>query len=100
MSIDERYNNLLNKIVNDINGSGLPMCCIKDILQGLFVEAQQKYNYKIQIVQQSDLESKTSMDPITRPSEDLPAEEMAAQSAEPEAATAETVPTGKEDPHA
>lgn len=96
MSIDERYNNLVNKLVRDINTSGLPICCIKDILQGLYTEAQQKYNYQIQ---QAAAKS-------PQPSADLPPEPAeveataAAQSAEPEAATAETAPTGKEEPHA
>lgn len=91
MSIDEQYNNLVNKLVRDINTSGLPICCIKDILQGLYTEAQQKYNYQIQ---QTAAKS-------PQPSSDIPPEpaEMEEGTATQEA-EAETAPTGKEAPHA
>lgn len=84
MAINELYDNLCNRIVMDINASGLPLCCIKDILQGLYLEAQQKYAYQVQVERQAR----------------KAAESAAAQPAEPEAATAETAPAGKEAPHA
>lgn len=84
MTTNELYDNLCNRIVMDINASGLPLCCIKDILQGLYLEAQQKYAYQVQVERQAR----------------KAAESAAAQPAEAEAATAETAPTGKEVPHA
>ena len=84
MEPNATYDDLCNTIADAINASGLPLCCIKDILQGLYLEAQQKYAYQVQVERQA---RKT-------------AESAAAQPAEPEAATAETAPTGKEAPHA
>lgn len=78
------YNDLETTIVGAMNRSGLPICCIKDILQGLYLEARQKYAYQVQVERQAR----------------KAAESAAAQPAEPEAATAETAPTGKEAPHA
>lgn len=84
MEPNATYDDLCNTITDAINASGLPLCCIKDILQGLYLEAQQKYAYQVQVERQARKAAAAA----------------AAQSAEPEAATAETVPTGKEDPHA
>lgn len=81
MEPNATYDDLCNTITDAINASGLPLCCIKDILQGLFLEAQQKYAYQVQVERQAR----------------KAAESAAAQPAEPEAATA---PTGKEAPHA
>ena len=84
MEPNATYDDLCNTITDAINASGLPLCCIKDILQGLYLEAQQKYVYQVQVERQAR----------------KAAESAAAQPAEPEAATAETAPTGKEAPHA
>lgn len=84
MEPNATYDDLCNTIADAINASGLPLCCIKDILQGLYLEAQQKYAYQVQAERQAR----------------KAAESAAAQPAEPEAATAETAPTGKEAPHA
>lgn len=83
MEPNATYDDLCNTITDAINASGLPLCCIKDILQGLYLEAQQKYAYQVQVERQA-----------------RKAAAAAAQSAEPEAATTETAPTGKEEPHA
>ena len=45
------YNNLCNTIADAINSSGLPMCCIRDILRGLYEEAQQKFTLAVQEAQ-------------------------------------------------
>lgn len=84
MEPNATYDDLCNTITDAINASGLPLCCIKDILQGLYLEAQQKYAYQVQVERQARKAAAAA----------------AAQSAEPEAATAETAPTGKEAPHA
>lgn len=84
MEPNATYDDLCNTITDAINASGLPLCCIKDILQGLYLEAQQKYAYQVQVERQARKAAAAA----------------AAQSAEPEAATAETEPTGKEAPHA
>lgn len=84
MEPNATYDDLCNTITDAINASGLPLCCIKDILQGLYLEAQQKYAYQVQVERQARKAAAAA----------------AAQSAEPEAATAETAPTGKEEPHA
>ena len=84
MEPNATYDDLCNTITDAINTSGLPLCCIKDILQGLYLEAQQKYAYQVQVERQARKAAAAA----------------AAQSAEPEAATAETAPTGKEAPHA
>lgn len=89
MEPNATYDDLCNTITDAINASGLPLCCIKDILQGLYLEAQQKYAYQVQVERQA-----------RKAAESAAAQPAAAQPAEPEAATAETAPTGKEAPHA
>lgn len=89
MEPNATYDDLCNTIADAINASGLPLCCIKDILQGLYLEAQQKYAYQVQVERQA-----------RKAAESAAAQPAAAQPAEPEAATAETAPTGKEAPHA
>lgn len=84
MEPNATYDDLCSTITEAINASGLPLCCIKDILQGLYLEAQQKYAYQVQVERQARKAATAA----------------AAQSAEPEAATAEAAPTGKEEPHA
>lgn len=84
MEPNATYDDLCNTITEAINASGLPLCCIKDILQGLYLEAQQKYTYQVQVERQARKAAAAA----------------AAQSAEPEAATAEAAPTGKEESHA
>ena len=84
MEPNATYDDLCNTITDAINASGVPLCCIKDILQGLYLESQQKYAYQVQVERQARKAAAAA----------------AAQSAEPEAATAETAPTGKEAPHA
>ena len=53
MEPNATYDDLCNTITDAINASGLPLCCIKDILQGLYLEAQQKYAYQVQVERQA-----------------------------------------------
>ena len=67
MEPNATYDDLCNTIVDAINASGLPLCCIKDILQGLFLEAQQKYACQVQVERQARkaAESATVQQPNT-----------------------------------
>lgn len=85
--INYAYQELETAIVNQINKSGLPIFAVRDMLNRLLLQVDK------QTADQIEMEKKAYFD-------GLEAEKKAAQSAEPEAATAETAPTGKEAPDA
>lgn len=85
--INYAYQELENTLVNRINSSGLPLFAVRDLLNRLLLQVDK------QMTEQVEMEKKAYF-------EGFEAEKKAAQSAEPEAATAETEPTGKEAPHA
>ena len=85
--INYAYQELENIIVRQINSAGLPLFAVRDLLNRLLLQVDK------QTADQIEMEKKAYF-------EGLEAEKKAAQSAEPEAATAETAPAGKEEPHA
>lgn len=85
--INYAYQELENIIVRQINSAGLPLFAVRDLLNRLLLQVDKQMTDRI------EMEKKAYFD-------GLKAEKKAAQSAEPEATTAETVPTGKEEPHA
>lgn len=85
--INYAYQELENIIVRQINSAGLPLFAVRDLLNRLLLQVDN------QMTEQVETEKKAYF-------EGLEAEKKAAQSAEPEAATAEAAPAGKEEPHA
>lgn len=85
--INYAYQELENTLVNRINSAGLPLFAVRDLLNRILLQVDK------QTADQIEMEKKAYFD-------GLEAEKKAAQPAEPEAATAETAPTGKEAPHA
>ena len=85
--INYAYQELETAIVNQINKSGLPIFAVRDMLNRLLLQVDK------QTADQIEMEKKAYFD-------GLEAEKKSAQSAEPEAATAEAAPAGKEEPHA
>ena len=44
ISMDTAYDDLVDRLVQDINESGMPMCCVRDILHRLAEQAQENHN--------------------------------------------------------
>ena len=87
MAINELYDNLCNRIVMDINASGLPICCIRDILRGLYEEAQQKYTLTVQQEKMAAAEKTQASD-----SADSAVSEADAQTGPESTVTSEVIP--------
>lgn len=71
----------------DINASGLPMCCIRDILRGLYEEAQQKYTLTVQQAKMAAAEKTQASD-----SADSAVSEADAQTDPESTVTSEVIP--------
>ena len=64
MDPNMEYQKLVDALVETLNSSELPMCCKKDILHGLYVEASQSYNNAVNIAKENQAKNRASDDDV------------------------------------